>query len=58
MKLVNIIEQGKEQAAILDNDSILLIEDINAKYLTNWSTTIWDLIQYKELRHLGNMVRP
>lgn len=58
MKLVNIIEQGKEQAAILDNDSILLIEDINAKYLTNWSTTIWDLIQYKELRHLKNMVRP
>ncbi|MCJ7987295.1 hypothetical protein MUB16_30740 [Priestia sp. OVL9] len=52
MKLVNIIEQGKEQAAILDNDSILLIEDINTKYLTNWSTTIWDLIQYKELRHL------
>lgn len=49
MKLATIQFQGQEQAAVITDDSAILIETINRKLAQNWSTDLFQLLVNQEL---------
>ncbi|HWL24632.1 MAG TPA: fumarylacetoacetate hydrolase family protein [Ureibacillus sp.] len=52
MKLATVCVEDREVAAFVLNGQVLLIEDANQHFQTNWETTVFDIIQKEQLNEL------
>ncbi|MGF6952420.1 2-keto-4-pentenoate hydratase/2-oxohepta-3-ene-1,7-dioic acid hydratase in catechol pathway [Neobacillus sp. B4I6] len=49
MKLATVLRDGRETAALVTRDGVLLIEDLNLKLNQEWSTDLFEIIQSGQL---------
>lgn len=52
MKLATVQRQDREIAAFVINENVLLVEDANKHFKTNWETSIFEMIQKEQLEEL------
>jgi len=53
MRLATIKKNGIEQAAIVTTNGVVLVESVNQKVGSNWSTQLFDIIKNGELNDLN-----
>jgi 2-keto-4-pentenoate hydratase/2-oxohepta-3-ene-1,7-dioic acid hydratase in catechol pathway len=54
MKLATVIKEGKEMAAVVSDDRVILVQQINEYEDKNWSTDLFGLLQNDQLSDMVN----
>ncbi|SFE53728.1 fumarylacetoacetate hydrolase family protein [Alteribacillus iranensis] len=53
MRLATVTHNGREKAAVVKNEKVILIETINDLFQKNWSTNLFDLLQSNDLTSIN-----